>query len=59
MSIKNVNISILSIVGPSKTGKSLLSDFIIGEQDAFPSSKETKGICIWKELAKFCESEGI
>ena len=47
MSIKNVNISILSIVGPSKTGKSLLSDFIIGEQDAFPSSKETKGICIW------------
>lgn len=47
MSIKNVNISILSIVGPSKTGKSLLSDFIIGEKDAFPSSKETKGICIW------------
>ena len=53
LSTKHIGISILSIIGPSKTGKSLLSDFIIGEQDAFPSSKETKGICIWGKPIKF------
>ena len=48
-SIKNQKLSILSVNGPSKTGKTSLSNNLISKTDknGFDSNKSTEGIWIW------------